>query len=105
MPRIITPLCDDGPVEPEAYVPPPPARLRTDVFLTFGGQATVLALGLAIVAVVARELGTAETGSFLVAYSLTLLLSQVGGLGLTTANPYSVAPARSGASEHVSHVR
>ena len=39
----------------------------------------------------ARELGTSDTGSFLVAYSLTLLLSQVGGLGLTTANPYFAA--------------
>ena len=78
-------------MEPDAYVPPAPARLRTDVFLTFGGKTTVLALGFAIVAVVARELGTAETGSFLVAYSLTLLLSQVGGLGLTTANPYFAA--------------
>ena len=78
-------------MEPDAYVPPAPARLRTDVFLTFAGKTTVLALGFAIVAVVARELGTAETGSFLVAYSLTLLLSQVGGLGLTTANPYFAA--------------
>jgi O-antigen/teichoic acid export membrane protein len=101
--RIITPLCDDGPVEPEAYVPPAPARLRTDVFLTFGGKATVLALGFAIVAVVARELGTAETGSFLVAYSLTLLLSQVGGLGLTTANPYFVAREPSRVSQIVAN--
>jgi O-antigen/teichoic acid export membrane protein len=80
-----------GGVEPEAYVPPPPARLRTDVFLTLAGKVTVLALGFATVAVVARELGTASTGSFLVAYSLTLLLTQVGGLGLTTANPYFAA--------------
>jgi len=78
-------------VEPEAYVPPPPARLRTDVFVTFAGKVTVLALGFATVAVVARHLGTAATGSFLVAYSLTLLLAQIGGLGLTTANPYFAA--------------
>ena len=90
-------------MEPEAYVPPAPARLRTDVFLTFGGKATVLALGFAIVAVVARELGTAETGSFLVAYSLTLLLSQVGGLGLTTANPYFVAREPSRVSQIVAN--
>jgi O-antigen/teichoic acid export membrane protein len=78
-------------VEPEPYVPPPPARLRTDVFLTFAGKATVLALGFVTIAVVARHLGTAGTGTFLVAYSLTLLLAQVGGLGLTTANPYFAA--------------
>jgi len=82
-----------GGVEPEPYVPPPPppARLRTDVFLTFGGKVTVLGLGFATVAVVARELGTAATGSFLVAYSLVILLTQVGGLGLITANPYFAA--------------
>ena len=80
-----------APVEPEAYVPPAPARLRTDVFLTFGGKVIVLGLGFALVAVVARELGTSDTGSFLVAYSLTILLSQIGGLGLTTANPYFAA--------------
>ena len=90
-------------MEPDAYVPPAPARLRTDVFLTFGGKTTVLALGFAIVAVVARELGTAETGSFLVAYSLTLLLSQVGGLGLTTANPYFAAREPSRISQIVSN--
>jgi O-antigen/teichoic acid export membrane protein len=85
-------------VEPEALVSPEPARLRTDVFLTFGGKVTVLALGFATVAIVARELGTAGTGSFLVAYSLTLLLAQVGALGLTTANPYFAArePSRIG---------
>jgi len=80
-----------GAVEPEAQRPPPPARLRTDVFLTLGGKITVLGLGFATVAVVARELGTAATGAFLVAYSLTLLLTQLGGLGLLTANPYFAA--------------
>jgi O-antigen/teichoic acid export membrane protein len=83
-------------VEPEAYVAPAPARLRTDVFLTFGGKVTVLTLGFATIVVIARQLGTAGTGTFLVAYSLTLLLAQVGGLGLTSANPYFAArePAR-----------
>jgi O-antigen/teichoic acid export membrane protein len=75
-----------------------PARLRTDVFLTFGGKVAVLTLGFLTVAVIARELGTSGTGTFMVAYSLALLLSQVGGLGLTTANPYFVArePSRTG---------
>jgi O-antigen/teichoic acid export membrane protein len=78
-------------VEPESYLPPAPARLRTDVFLTFGGKLVVLTLGFAMIAVIARELGTASTGTFLVAYSLTILLTQVGGLGLTGANPYFAA--------------
>jgi O-antigen/teichoic acid export membrane protein len=101
--RIITPLCDDGAVEPEVHVQPAPARLRTDVFLTFGGKLTVLALGFVTVAVVARELGTATTGVFLVAYSLTLLLTQVGGLGLTTANPYFAAREPSQIAQIVSN--
>ena len=78
-------------VEPEPYVEPAPARLRTDVFLTFGGKLTTLAVGFVTVAVIARELGPGGTGTFLVAYSLSLLLLQVGALGLTSANPYFAA--------------
>jgi O-antigen/teichoic acid export membrane protein len=70
---------------------PPPARLRTDVFLTLGGKATTLVLGLLMVVVVARELGPSGQGLFAVAYSLTLILVQLGGLGLTSANPYFAA--------------
>jgi O-antigen/teichoic acid export membrane protein len=67
------------------------ARLRTDVFLTFGGKAVTLFLGLVTAAVIARRLGPAGQGLFAVAYSLTLMLVQFGGLGLTTANPYFAA--------------
>lgn len=69
----------------------PPARLRTDVFLTFGGKATTLLVGLLTVVVVARELGPSGQGLFAVAYTLTLILVQLGGLGLTSANPYFAA--------------
>jgi O-antigen/teichoic acid export membrane protein len=68
-----------------------PARLRTDVFLTFAGKGATLLLGLATAAVVARRLGPSGQGLFAVAYSLTLMLVQVGGVGLTTANPYFAA--------------
>ena len=68
-----------------------PARLRTDVFLTFAGKGATLLLGLATAVVVARRLGTSGQGVFAVAYSLTLMLVQVGALGLNTANPYFVA--------------
>jgi O-antigen/teichoic acid export membrane protein len=71
--------------------PPQQARLRTDVFLTFAGKGATLVLGLATAAVVARRLGPTGQGSFAVAYSLTLMLVQFGGLGLTTANPYFAA--------------
>jgi O-antigen/teichoic acid export membrane protein len=72
-------------------------RLRTDVFLTFGGKAATLLFGLLIVVAVSRELGPSGQGLFAVAYSLTLMLAQLGGLGLTTANPYFAArePQRS----------
>jgi O-antigen/teichoic acid export membrane protein len=68
-----------------------PARLRTDVFLTFAGKGAILLLGLATAAIVARRLGPSGQGLFAVAYSLTLMLVQVGGVGLTTANPYFAA--------------
>src|SRR5215216_1962044 len=68
-----------------------PARLRTDVFLTFAGKGATLLLGLATAAIVARRLGPSGQGLFAVAYSLTLMLVQVGGVGLTTANPYFAA--------------
>jgi O-antigen/teichoic acid export membrane protein len=41
--------------------------------------------------VIARELGPSGQGTFAVAYSLTLLLTQVGSLGVATANPYFAA--------------
>ncbi len=71
--------------------PPQQARLRTDVFLTFAGKGASLLLGLVTAAVIARRLGPSGQGIFAVAYSLTLMLVQLGGLGLTTANPYFAA--------------
>jgi O-antigen/teichoic acid export membrane protein len=70
---------------------PTPARLRTDVFLTMGGKAMGLVFGLLIVILVARELGPTRQGLFAVAFSLALVLIHIGGLGITTANPYFVA--------------
>lgn len=72
----------------------PPARLRTDVFLTLGGKVSSLLLGLGIVVVVARELGPSGQGLFAVAFSLTLVLVHLGGLGVTSANPYFAARER-----------
>lgn len=67
------------------------ARLRTDVFLTFAGKGSTLLLGLVTAAVIARHLGPSGQGTFAVAYSLTLMLIQLGALGFTTANPYFAA--------------
>lgn len=80
--------------EASAVVPaqvPEPARLRTDVFLTFVGKGITLLLTVATVSVVARALGPSGQGLFAVAFTLSLLLVQFGGLGLTTANPYFAA--------------
>jgi O-antigen/teichoic acid export membrane protein len=66
-------------------------RLRTDVFMTFGGKGTSLVLGLLIVVLLARELGPTRQGIFAVVFSLTVILIHLGGLGVTTANPYFVA--------------
>ena len=82
-------------MEPPAFLPPAqPARLRTDVFVTFGGKAATLVLGLLTAVVIARQLGPSGQGTFAVAYSLTLLLAQVGSLGLASANPYFAARER-----------
>ncbi len=68
-----------------------PKRLRTDVFLTFGGKALSLLFGLIIVVLLARELGPTRQGLFAVAFSLSVILIHLGGLGLTSANPYFAA--------------
>ena len=55
----------DGMDEASVVVPvsgPQPARLRTDVFLTFGGKGITLLLTVATVSVVARALGPSGTG-------------------------------------------
>ena len=79
---------------------PEPARLRTDVFLTFVGKGITLLLTVATVSVVARALGPSGQGLFAVAFTLSLLLVQFGGLGLTTANPYFAARDPAARSAH-----
>jgi O-antigen/teichoic acid export membrane protein len=66
-------------------------RLRTDVFLTFGGKGMSLLLGMLIVVLLARHLGPTRQGVFAVAFTLTVILIHLGGLGVTTANPYFTA--------------
>lgn len=66
-------------------------RLRTDVFLMFGNKGTLLVAQTAALVLVARELGTSGRGALAVGVNLTLVLVQVGTLGLVSANPYYVA--------------
>lgn len=65
--------------------------LRGDVAITFGGKAAfVLCVGVLTV-IVARELGPSGQGLFATAFSLTLILVQLGSLGLPVSNPYFAA--------------
>jgi O-antigen/teichoic acid export membrane protein len=77
---------------------PAPRRLRTDVFLMVGTKGLGLVLGFATSLVLALGLGPSGRGTLAVAFNMTLLLVQVGGFGLATANPYFVArnPADAG---------
>jgi O-antigen/teichoic acid export membrane protein len=80
-----------------AIEPGQPQRLRTDVFLTFGAKVVVLALNSVATIVVARALGPGGRGVFYVALGLTLILSQIGTIGLGVANAYVAAQAHASA--------
>jgi len=65
--------------------------MRLDVLITAGGKAIfVLCVGLLTI-IVARELGPSGQGVFAAAYSLSLILVQVGSLGLQVSNPFFAA--------------
>jgi O-antigen/teichoic acid export membrane protein len=66
-------------------------RLRSDVFLMFGSKGFVTLLNVASSIVVARALGPSGRGTVAVAFALTLVLVQLGTLGLASANPYLTA--------------
>jgi O-antigen/teichoic acid export membrane protein len=77
---------------------PQERRLRSDVFVMFGSKGIVTLLNVASSIVVARALGPSGRGTVAVAFALTLILVQLGTLGLTSANPYLTAqdPGRRG---------
>jgi len=73
---------------------PPQPRQRTfgaDVLLTAGSKALFVLSTALITVIVARSLGPDGQGTFAVAFSLTLLLVQLGSIGLPIANPYFAA--------------
>jgi O-antigen/teichoic acid export membrane protein len=70
-------------------------RLRTDVALMSLSRAAILVFGLAQSVIVARALGPSGRGTVAVAVSLMNLLTQMGSLGLGTANTYFSARDRS----------
>jgi O-antigen/teichoic acid export membrane protein len=70
---------------------PPVRRLRTDVFMMVATRGLALILGVVTSVILARGLGASGRGTLAVAFNMTLLLVQIGGFGITTANPYYVA--------------
>src|SRR3984893_777033 len=70
---------------------PAPGRLRTDVLTMLAAKGFVLILNAAGSVIVARYLGPTGRGAVAVAFSLTMLLAQLGSFGFTTANPYFTA--------------
>jgi O-antigen/teichoic acid export membrane protein len=68
-----------------------PRTFGFDVVLTTGGKVLFVVCGALLTVLIARTLGPSGQGTFAVAYSLTLLLVQIGSIGLPIANPYFVA--------------
>lgn len=67
---------------------PPNSRMTSDVLLTFAARISLLLLNVGATVAIARALGADGRGSVAVAFSLTLLLINMGGLGIRTANPF-----------------
>jgi O-antigen/teichoic acid export membrane protein len=80
-----------APTSPQAEGAPVLRRLRTDVFMMVATKGLALVLGVVLSVVLARGLGPSGRGTLAAAFNMTLLLIQLGVLGVTTANPYFVA--------------
>jgi O-antigen/teichoic acid export membrane protein len=74
-----------------------------DVVLTTGGKIIFVASGALMTVLIARNLGPSGQGTFAVAFSLTLLLVQIGSIGLPVSNPYLAATERSAQRAIVLH--
>jgi O-antigen/teichoic acid export membrane protein len=85
----------DGSPGPEPAAPKRPFGF--DVALSTGGRVLFVLCGALMTVLIARYLGPDGQGHFAVAYSLTLLLVQIGSIGLPVSNPYFAA--RSPASQ------
>ena len=70
-----------------------PRSLRGDVLLTLPTQVVLLVIAIAMSIVLARSLGPTGRGAVAVAFSLALVLVQVGTFGVATANPYYIGQA------------
>jgi O-antigen/teichoic acid export membrane protein len=65
--------------------------LRSDVLMMLASRIGVLVFATATSAAIARALGPGGRGAVSAGFSFTLLLVQLGGLGITVANPYFAA--------------
>ena len=65
--------------------------LRSDVLMMLGARLGALLFATATSAAIARALGPSGRGAVSVGFSFTLLLAQIGGLGIMSANPYFAA--------------
>lgn len=68
-----------------------PSTLRRDVSLMLPTRVLLLLCAVATSAVISRALGPSGRGAVAVAFALSLILTQIGTLGVTSANPYFVA--------------
>src|SRR4051794_40235820 len=69
----------------------PVRKFGVDVVLTTGGKIIFVGCGALMTVLIARNLGPTGQGTFAVAFSLTLLLVQIGSIGLPVSNPYLAA--------------
>jgi O-antigen/teichoic acid export membrane protein len=79
------PATDDSSARPQR---PERRSLGGDVLLTFASKALVLVITVGMTVVVARALGPAGRGLVSVALAFSLILIQIGTVGLVNANPY-----------------
>ena len=79
---------DGSPPLPTNLKPSQPRPLTVDVLLTLTSKVSVLVLTAASGVIVARELGPSGRGAIAVAFAFTLLLVQLGVLGLHSSNTY-----------------
>jgi O-antigen/teichoic acid export membrane protein len=81
-------IADGSPAEEGAA---PKGTFGFDVALSTSGRVLFVLCGALMTVLIARYLGPEGQGRFAVAYSLTLLLVQIGSIGLPVSNPYFAA--------------
>lgn len=89
--RVSAPLTDAPKTTQAGPLAAAERSFGTDVLLTVVSKLLYTAGGVVVTIVIARGLGPTGQGLFAVALNLTLMLIQVGSIGLPIANPYFAA--------------